>query len=139
MKDAVIAFACGLTFAVGLVIAGMTEPAKVIGFLDVGGDWDPSLALVMAGAIGVFLPVYRASRRRGQPLFAGAFVHPQATAIDARLLGGAALFGLGWGAGGYCPGPAIASLGRGGAGVVVFVTGMLIGMLVVRFVPDRRR
>lgn len=133
MRDAVVAFACGAVFAVGLVIAGMTDPRKVLGFLDVtGGAWDPSLAFVMLGAIGVFLPVHQLSKRRARPLLAPSFCHPEATAIDARLLGGAALFGLGWGASGYCPGPAVASLTRGGTGVLIFVATMLAGLVAVR-------
>jgi uncharacterized membrane protein YedE/YeeE len=126
------AFVIGLVFAAGLVIAGMTTPAKVIGFLDVGGAWDGSLAFVMVGAIAVFLPVFRLSRRRARPLLADRFDSPVPAPIDARLLGGAALFGVGWGLGGYCPGPALASLLGGGLSALVFVAAMMLGIVVAR-------
>lgn len=134
-----VALACGVLFAFGLAIAGMTEPAAVIAFLDVGGRWNPSLALVIVAAIAVFLPAVRLSRRRGRPLCAERFDPPARGAIDVRLLGGAALFGLGWGASGYCPGPAVASVGRGGTGIVTFLGAMLIGMLAVRLAGDRTK
>jgi uncharacterized membrane protein YedE/YeeE len=128
------AFAAGLIFAVGLVLSGMTNPAKVIGFLDVGGRWDPSLAFVMMGAIGVFLPVFHLSKRRQRPLLADAFAIPDKSIIDGRLLAGAALFGLGWGAGGYCPGPAVASAATGATPVLIFLGCMLAGMAITRAV-----
>jgi uncharacterized membrane protein YedE/YeeE len=109
---AVVAFLAGLVFAVGLALAGMTMPSKIVAFLDVTGAWDPSLALVMLSAIGVYLPVHRAVRRRGRPVLAGAVLSvPSETAIDGRLVGGAAIFGVGWGLSGLCPGPAIVSVG----------------------------
>jgi uncharacterized protein len=132
MKAAFTAFAAGLVFAVGLAIAGMTRPAKVIAFLDIGGRWDPSLLFVIAAAVAVFLPVHRWSRRRAHPLLAPAFREPTRRRIDARLLAGSAIFGLGWGASGYCPGPAVASLGTGAAGVLAFLAAMLAGMWLVR-------
>ncbi len=130
--SAVVAFACGVVFAVGLAVAGMTQPAKVIGFLDVTGRWDPSLLLVMVGAIGVFLPVHRLSRRRERPLLGATFHAPTTSGIDPPLLAGAALFGVGWGASGYCPGPAIASLAAGGTALAVFAGALVAGMLLVR-------
>lgn len=133
-----VAFVCGALFAVGLVVAGMTQPSKVVGFLDVGGRWDLSLAMVMVGAIGVFLPVYRLSRRRERPYLGAIFSAPTERMIDTRLVTGAAVFGIGWGASGYCPGPAIASLGRGGAGLLVFAGAMIIGMMGVEWTRSRR-
>jgi uncharacterized membrane protein YedE/YeeE len=134
-----VAFACGALFAIGLAISGMTQPAKVIGFLDLTGAWDPSLALVMVGAIGVFLPVHRWSRRRAAPLIAGAsFSHLEASRVDARLIAGAALFGLGWGAAGYCPGPALASVTAGGSAVLVFLGAMVAGTLAARLLSGPR-
>ncbi|WP_424810998.1 DUF6691 family protein [Roseococcus sp. YIM B11640] len=118
----------GLLFGLGLVISGMANPAKVLGFLDVAGDWDPSLAFVMAGAVAVAALGFALGRRRGAPLYAPAFAEPPRRPVDAGLLGGAALFGLGWGLAGYCPGPALASLSFGGVTALTFVAAMLAGM-----------
>jgi uncharacterized membrane protein YedE/YeeE/intracellular sulfur oxidation DsrE/DsrF family protein len=118
----------GALFGAGLILSGMTQPAKVIGFLDVTGAWDPSLALVMAGAIAVHFAAYRLVPHMPSPLFAGAFALPGRRDLDAQLLGGAALFGIGWGLSGFCPGPALASLPSGTAPVLVFVAAMLGGM-----------
>jgi uncharacterized protein len=123
-----VALLSGLLFGVGLFVSGMTQPSKVIGFLDPLA-WDPSLMFVMAGAIGVHLVAYRLVRRRSSPLLAGAFSVPSRRDIDVKLLAGAAIFGLGWGLGGYCPGPSIVSLASGATGVLVFVGAMLAGML----------
>jgi uncharacterized membrane protein YedE/YeeE len=123
-----VAFGVGVIFAVGLAISGMTLPEKVVDFLDVTGDWDPSLALVMIGAIGVHAVGYRLVRRRPSPLLNNHFSVPNLKQIDARLLGGSALFGLGWGLGGFCPGPAVTSLLAGNASVLVFTASMLAGM-----------
>jgi len=128
-----VSFLCGVVFAAGLALAGMTSPAKVIGFLDVGGAWDPSLALVMLGAIGVYLPVHRLVRRRARPLLAPQFYLPPEQPIDGRLLAGAAVFGVGWGLSGYCPGPALASLAHG-ALPLWFAGGMVGAMLVYEIV-----
>src|SRR5262245_52978645 len=111
MRSALIAFSSGALFAVGLVISGMTQPAKVIGFLDFAGAWDASLAFVMVGALAVHLVAYRIVARRTAPVFANAFEIPTATAVDRRLVWGAAIFGVGWGLAGYCPGPVLVSLG----------------------------
>lgn len=123
-----VAFVAGLLFALGLVVSGMTQPSKVIGFLDVFGAWDPSLALVMVGAIAVHLTWLRATRRWSKPVCAPAFQGPSQRSIDARLVTGAATFGVGWGLAGYCPGPALTSL-FAGQDVVVLTLAMLVGML----------
>lgn len=106
--------ASGALFGLGLTVSHMINPAKVLGFLDVAGDWDPSLAFVMLGALIVATPAYVLSRRLRAPLYAEEFARPGATRIDHRLIIGALLFGIGWGLVGYCPGPALASIGLGG-------------------------
>lgn len=128
MKRLAVAFACGVLFALGLAISGMTHPTKVLAFLDFTGGWDPSLAFVMGGGVLVNVLLFRVALRRGTPLLGRAFALPHKRAIDARLVGGAALFGVGWGLGGFCPGPAVVSLVGGAAPVVVFVVAMLAGM-----------
>lgn len=128
MKRLFVAFACGLLFALGLAISGMTHPSKVLAFLDFTGAWDPSLAFVMGGGVLVNVLLFRTAFRRGAPLLARTFALPDKSAIDGRLVGGAALFGVGWGLGGFCPGPAVVSLAGGAAPVVVFVAAMLAGM-----------
>jgi len=125
-------FGAGILFAAGLALAGMTQPDKVVGFLDVTGDWKPGLALVMGGAILVHLIAYRLVPLMQRPLLAGQFAIPTGWDIDARLLGGASLFGLGWGLSGYCPGPAIASVVTGDASALLFVFSMFAGMVLVR-------
>lgn len=125
------AFVSGLSFGGGLLLSGMTRPKKVIGFLDVFGAWDASLAFVMIGAIGVHALAYRLIRSRPAPLLAREWSLPTRRDIDVQLLGGAALFGVGWGLGGYCPGPAVVSLASGALAVIVFTLAMLAGMLVI--------
>ena len=122
------ALAAGVLFAAGLVVSGMTRPLKVLAFLDIFGAWDASLMLVMLGAIAVHLFAYRLIRGRSAPLFAPKFVVPSRRDLDAKLLIGAAVFGTGWGLGGYCPGPGIVSVPGGGSGAAVFVVAMLAGM-----------
>jgi hypothetical protein len=122
------AFVAGALFGLGLVVSGMTNPGNVTAFLDVGGAWDPSLAFVMAGAIGVFAIVYRLIAARGRSLRGGALHLPSATRVDGPLLAGAAVFGIGWGLGGYCPGPAIVSAAAGAVPAIVFVGAMIAGM-----------
>lgn len=129
---AFVFFLAGVLFAVGLVISGMTQPSKIIGFLDVTGAWDPSLAFVMLGAIGVHAPVVWWSRRRRRPLLSEAFEHPPRRHVDARLVGGAALFGVGWGLSGYCPGPALVALVALSPATLAFVGAMIVGALVER-------
>jgi uncharacterized protein len=130
MKSNVTAFGTGALFAVGLAISGMTKPSKVAGFLDVAGAWDASLAFVMVGAIAVHFIAYRIIMRRPSPLFDTEFHVPQRKDIDLRLVAGAALFGVGWGLGGFCPGPGLVTAGSGSLAAVVFVVGMTIGMVL---------
>jgi uncharacterized membrane protein YedE/YeeE len=132
------AFGAGALFAIGLAIAGMTKPSKVVGFLDVAGAWDPSLAFVMIGAIAVHFVAFRLVLRRRTPLFDVTFHVPTRTDIDRRLLGGAALFGVGWGLGGFCPGPAIVSVASGSVGAAVFIVGMTVGMFIEQLVGRRQ-
>lgn len=128
MKAVIIAFVSGIVFAVGLGISGMTRPVKVIGFLDFFGNWDASLALVMIGAICVFFVAYRLSRVMAHPLAAAEFSIPKRADLDSRLILGSALFGAGWGLGGFCPGPAITSLASGSSSVLIFVLAMGAGI-----------
>lgn len=128
----VAALIAGLVFGLGLLISGMANPAKVINFLDLTGSWDPSLAFVMGGAIAVALPGFKLAGQRLQPLFAEAFQMPTRTDLDAKLLSGAGLFGIGWGLGGFCPGPALAALPLMAPGTLVFVPAMLLGMWLAK-------
>lgn len=131
-------FLSGCLFAAGLVVAGMTQPSKVVGFLDVFGNWDPSLGLVMIGAISVHAVAYRLVRRRKSPLFALNFQVPTRTDIDPPLIVGSALFGVGWGLGGYCPGPAISSLVALEAGTMVFVGSLVATWIAYSLVTGRQ-
>lgn len=124
------AFAAGLVFGIGLILAGMTDPGKVIGFLDLAGAWDPSLAFVMGGAILVGLFAFGVAKRRATTLLGGALHLPAAKHIDRHLVIGSLLFGTGWGLAGFCPGPALVSLGSGQEKAAVFVVAMLAGMLI---------
>lgn len=123
-------FLSGLLFGIGLVISGMSNPAKVIGFLDIAGNWDPSLALVMGGGLLVTLPAFHWVLKRKHPLFEASFYLPSAKDIDSKLLGGAALFGIGWGIAGFCPGPALTALLTFNPTVLLFVGSMIIGMII---------
>ena len=135
----VIALLSGLVFGIGLILSGMTNPAKVIGFLDLAGNWDPSLALVMAGAIAAaFLP-FRLAGRRSLALLGGPMRLPTASHIDRRLVLGSLAFGAGWGLAGYCPGPALASLLSGGIKPLIFVLAMLAGMALFELLEWRPR
>lgn len=125
-------FLSGLLFALGLGIAGMTQPEKVIGFLDITGDWDPSLMFVMGGAVGINMLLYRLTRRRPCPVYSNQFTSPRQRKINWRLLVGAAIFGTGWGISGYCPGPALVSTTAATTAIAVFVLAMLAGMLLYR-------
>ena len=118
----------GLVFGLGLIISGMTDPSKVIGFLDIGGQWDPSLALVMGGAILVGLFAFRFAATRPEAILGGPIRLSTARQIDRRLVLGALAFGVGWGLAGYCPGPALASLATGGSKPLIFTLSMLAGM-----------
>jgi uncharacterized membrane protein YedE/YeeE len=132
------ALAAGLLFGLGLAVSQMVNPQKVQAFLDVTGDWDPSLALVMGGALAVTAIAFRLVLRRKTPVFGGSFALPAGGRIDRRLLAGAAIFGAGWGLAGYCPGPALAALSRPGVESIVFVIAMLAGSLLCRLLFERR-
>jgi uncharacterized membrane protein YedE/YeeE len=118
----------GLVFGLGLILSGMANPAKVLGFLDLAGAWDPSLALVMMGAIAVGLVAFTVAKQRTKSFLGLDLRLPTARHIDRRLVGGSLLFGVGWGIAGFCPGPALAALGMGEIKAVVFVGAMLLGM-----------
>jgi uncharacterized membrane protein YedE/YeeE len=133
----VAGYLIGLTFGLGIAISGMINPAKVLNFFDVAGSWDPSLAFVMGGAVLVTFVGYRLVFVRLRPLLDDHFHLPKASAIDARLVGGAALFGVGWGIAGFCPGGALPALGTGRAEVLLFVAAMLAAILATRAVLDR--
>ena len=125
-----ISLLIGLVFGCGLIVSGMSDPAKVLAFLDLAGDWDPSLALVMAGAIAVGLVAFRLAGRRATSLRGKPIQMPTARQIDRRLLAGSTLFGVGWGLAGICPGPALVLLGTGAAKGFVFVLAMFAGMAI---------
>lgn len=130
-------FAVGLLFGLGLLLSGMTDPGKVLGFLDLAGAWDPSLALVMGGAIAVGFFAFGAAKKRTTNFFGGALHLPTAKDIDKRLVIGGLLFGAGWGLAGFCPGPGIVTMATGEPKAVVFVVAMIAGMLVFQF-TDRK-
>ena len=133
-----MSFVAGLVFGIGLLVSGMSNPAKVQGFLDLAGHWDPSLALVMGGAIVVGLIGFRVAHVRTSSLLGGAMHLPASRDLDRHLVLGSLAFGIGWGLAGFCPGPALVSLGSGELKAVVFVAAMLAGMLVYELV-DRYR
>lgn len=122
-------FLVGLIFGIGLILSGMTDPGKVIGFLDLFGNWDPSLAFVMGGAILVGVFAFAVAKRRASSVLGGAMQLPTERQVDKRLIIGSLAFGVGWGLAGFCPGPALVSLGAGEIKAAVFVLAMLIGML----------
>jgi len=128
--NALSAFAAGLVFGIGLIVSGMTDPGKVIGFLDVAGRWDPSLAFVMGGAILVGYFSFAAAGKRGRTFLGGAMQLPTRRDIDARLVAGSTVFGIGWGLAGFCPGPALVALGAGIDQAALFVAAMLAGMVI---------
>ena len=127
-------FFVGLLFGWGLLISGMTDPSKVIGFLDLAGSWDPSLAMVMGGAIAVGFFAFGTAKKRTNNFFGGALHLPTSSDIDKRLLLGSLLFGAGWGLAGFCPGPGIVSMADGQPKAVVFVVAMIAGMLVFEWI-----
>ena len=132
------ALVSGLVFGVGLILAGMTEPLKVKGFLDLAGAWDPSLALVMGGAIAVAALAFARARRRERSWTGASMEVPTSRTVDGRLVTGGLLFGTGWGIAGFCPGPALVALGSGVGAAGIFVAAMLVGMLVHdRFIAPR--
>ena len=135
MAKTASAFAVGLLFGLGLLVSGMADPAKVLAFLDVTGRWDPILAFVMAGAVAVSATGYFVARRRGRPLLASRLEIPTRRDLDPRLIAGAAVFGLGWGLAGLCPGPALTLLTVAPAQAVTFVVAMVVGMLAFHLLP----
>jgi uncharacterized protein len=126
--DTLSSFIVGLIFGIGLILAGMTNPAKVIGFLDITGTWDPSLAFVMGGGILVAIVAFRFAKKRTVNFLGGAMRMPTSDMIDKRLVIGSLLFGAGWGMTGFCPGPALTSMGTGNPKAVIFVIAMIVGM-----------
>jgi uncharacterized protein len=133
-----MALLAGLLFGIGLVVSGMTDPAKVLGFLDLGGNWDPSLAFVMGGAVLVGMLAFPFATKRQKSLLGEAMRLPEATRIDRRLVLGGLGFGIGWGLAGYCPGPALASLALGGSKPWVFFVAMLAGMMLFDVLERRQ-
>jgi uncharacterized protein len=127
----------GLVFGLGLILSGMADPAKVLGFLDLAGPWDPSLALVMVGAIAVGLVAFTAVKQKTKSLLGLDLKLPTARHVDRRLVGGSLLFGVGWGIAGFCPGPALVALGMGELKALVFVAAMLLGMGVFELFERR--
>lgn len=138
----IMALLVGLVFGIGLIISGMTDPSKVIGFLDLAGRWDPSLGFVMGGAILVGLVAFRFAAGRDKSLLGDVMRLPTATRIDRRLVLGGLAFGTGWGLAGYCPGPALASLASGGSKPLIFAAAMIVGMAIFELLerlPARRK
>ena len=136
---AVTALIAGLVFGLGLIVSGMVNPAKVLGFLDLGGRWDPSLAFVMAGAITVGAIAFALARRRTLSVLGAEMKLPSARHIDRRLVLGSLLFGIGWGVAGFCPGPGLVALGMGEIKAVVFVASMLVGMGIFEWAERRKQ
>jgi uncharacterized protein len=132
IRGAAISLAAGTIFGAGLALGGMTDPARVRGFLDLFGNWDPTLAFVMGGAVLVMALAWVVQRQMLRPVFAEGFSLPDRNDITPRLVGGSALFGIGWGIAGLCPGPGFAALALEPASAAIFVAAMLAGMLVVR-------
>ncbi len=131
-------FLAGLVFGLGLIVSGMANPAKVLGFLDLGGRWDPSLAFVMGGAIAVGAVAFAVARRRTRSFLGAAMRLPAARAIDRRLVLGSVLFGIGWGVAGFCPGPGLVAAGMGEMKALAFVAAMLAGMVGYELIERRR-
>lgn len=135
----IVLFLIGVIFGTGIVVSGMANPAKVINFFDVAGTWDPSLIFVMGGALVVTAVGYRLVFGRGRPIFEGKFSLPTARNLDARLIGGSAVFGIGWGISGFCPGGALPALGTGRMEVIAFVGAMLIGIFAAKYLQTLSR
>lgn len=138
MKRSLSSFSIGALFGIGLIVSGMIHPQKVQDFLDFSGQWDASLALVMGGALLVTALTFPLILKRREPLFANKFHLPTAKEVDSKLLIGSALFGIGWGLGGFCPGPAIVGLVSGSTAPIVFVGSMIVGMVLHRVYHDMR-
>ncbi len=137
MKHGISEFLVGLLFGIGLILSGMADPSKVLGFLDIFGTWDPSLALVMGGAIMVGIFAFALAKKRTTTFFGDAIKLPHSRDIDKPLVIGGLMFGTGWGLAGFCPGPAIVSLGSGQPKAAVFVLAMLIGMALFKWYEQR--
>ena len=137
MKNRISEFLVGLVFGLGLIVSGMTDPGKVLGFLDIAGLWDPSLAFVMGGAIAVGILAFAVAKKRTTSFLGGAMHLPSSRDIDRRLVIGSLMFGVGWCIAGFCPGPAIVSAGAGQPKAVVFVLAMLAGMWLFELVEGR--
>lgn len=137
MNRIVVPFVSGFLFAAGLAVAGMTDPSRIVAFLDVTGEWDPSLMLVMVGAVSVYALTRAFTRKLSRPLAADCFVGPKAKAVDGRLLLGAAIFGVGWGLAGYCPGPALAAAGASGGQAIAFSSAMVAAFALTRMMDGR--
>ena len=133
------AFVAGLMFGLGLIVSGMANPAKVLGFLDLAGKWDPTLLVVMAGAIAIGLAAFTLARRRTLSAIGLPMQLPTARTIDSPLVVGSLVFGMGWGLAGFCPGPALVALGAGYSKAVVFVAAMLLGMVAFDYIASRPR
>lgn len=138
MTRIISAFAIGLVFGIGILVSGMANPAKVLNFFDIAGTWDPSLAFVMGGALIVTAIGFRLVLSQSHPLLAGGFSLPTKRDIDVRLLGGAAIFGVGWGIAGFCPGGVVPALGLGRSEPAIFVAALVAGMLIVRLIETAR-
>jgi len=137
VRDIIAGLVTGFLFGLGLCLSSMTNPAVILGFLDLAGDWNPTLIFVMAAGVTVTFLGYRLAVPKAKPLWAPRFSLPTATAIDKPLLSGAAVFGAGWGLAGYCPGPAVVSLASGRSAVMIFVAAMVAGMIFVRWMRGR--
>ena len=137
IRDPLVSLASGIIFGAGLTIGGMTDPARVRGFLDLFGAWDPTLAFVMGGAVLVMAVAWAFQRKMLRPFFADGFALPARSDLTLRLIGGSALFGIGWGIAGLCPGPGFAALAIAPASAAIFVAALLAGMLIVRLVEGQ--
>ncbi len=133
----VVNLALGLLFGIGLVMSGMSDPAKVLNFLDLAGTWDPSLAFVMGGAVIVAFFGYRLVLKRDRPIVGTKFRIPTRTELEPRIFAGPAIFGFGWGLAGFCPGPALTALGLAAPGTLIFVPAMFVGMWLARLAGER--
>ena len=134
-----VSLLAGLVFGLGLIVSGMADPAKVLGFLDIGGAWDPSLAFVMAGAIAVGSLAFAVASKRTLSFLGATMKLPQSRDIDRRLVIGSVVFGIGWGVAGFCPGPGLVALGMGEFKALIFVVAMLVGMVVFELLERRRQ
>jgi uncharacterized membrane protein YedE/YeeE len=137
IRDTLLPLVSGTIFGAGLALGGMTDPARVRGFLDLFGNWDPTLAFVMGGAVLVMALAWLVQRRMQRPIFAEGFLLPDRSDLTARLIGGSALFGIGWGIAGLCPGPGFAALAIAPTSAAIFVAAMLAGMILVRLMEGK--